>query len=152
MLSLAPGLISGSTTTPGHIECVPPSTIARMAGAGCESGAGLPGVMTLTAIFGSATAARIAPATESSDSPGIARHCTVARARCGRAFSACPPSIIVVVQVVRIWILGGDECPDEPREVSLPLTRPDLGLDTVAHHGQAHAVALVHRCRRQQCG
>src|ERR1039458_225736 len=105
MLSLAPGLISGSTATPGHIECVTPSTIVRMAGAGGESGAGLAGVTTLTPIFGSATAARIAAATESTDSPGITRHCTVARARCGRAFSACPPSIIVVVQVVRSWIL-----------------------------------------------
>src|ERR1039458_10608043 len=75
-----------------------------MAGAGGESGAGLAGVRTLTTIFGSANAARIAAATESADSPGITRHCTVARARCGRAFSACPPSIIVVVQVVQNWI------------------------------------------------
>src|SRR5450759_1379952 len=94
MLSEAPELIAGSTTTPGHMERVTPSTIARMAGAGGESGAGLAGVMTLTTIFGSASVALIVAATESGDSPGITRHCTVARARCGRAFSACPPTTV----------------------------------------------------------
>ena len=105
MLSSAPALISGSTTNPGHMERVTCSSIARIAGVGGESGAGVAGLTTLTAIFGSASVAVMAAATDSCDSAGITRHCTRARARCGRAFSACPPSIIVAVQVVRIWTL-----------------------------------------------
>jgi hypothetical protein len=41
----------------------------------------------------------------SSVSPGITRQLTLARASCGRAFGAWPPSSIVATQVVRIRAL-----------------------------------------------
>ena len=41
----------------------------------------------------------------STDSSGMTRQFTVARAVCGNAFSACPASSMVATQVVRIWAL-----------------------------------------------
>src|SRR5437762_4658374 len=43
--------------------------------------------------------------TSSIGSPGRTRQLTVALARCGRAFTACPPWIWVATQVVRICAL-----------------------------------------------
>ena len=61
--------------------------------------------LAMTATFSSAmTRASVRP-TSSTDSSGMIRQFTVARAVCGKAFSACPASSRVATQVVRICAL-----------------------------------------------
>src|SRR5437773_902649 len=101
MLSEAPADICGSTATPGQIVWTTASTWAISAGVSAVSGLGMPPGRAVSFSDGSATAPASARCTASGDSPGIARHWMVARARCGSAFCAWPPSIMVAVQVLR---------------------------------------------------
>ena len=93
MLSEAPAVMNGTTATSGHMPFTTLSTAPRSFGVGEDSGLGVAAVSVVTATDGSPMAATRAAWTSAADSPGIARHWMVARARCGSAASACPPWI-----------------------------------------------------------
>ena len=73
----------------------------RISGVSGDGGLGFAGAIGVMEISGSATTRLSVASTSSGGSPGKIRQFTVARARCGNAFSACPPSSMVATQVVR---------------------------------------------------
>ena len=70
-----------------------------------EAGAGVASPTTLTLMRSSASAFLSVSSTCWSESVGSMRQFTIARADCGSALLACPPSRRVATQVVRISAL-----------------------------------------------
>ena len=73
--------------------------IFELRGGGGEAGARSPSMVTFT--FGFAASFSSSPRTASLELPGKIRQLTFARARCGNALVAWPPSSMVATQVVR---------------------------------------------------
>jgi hypothetical protein len=91
--------------TPGHISTLSRVIVCMTSGLIAEGGLSTAVPLGRTATFSSAmTRASVRP-TSSTDSSGMTRQFTLARAVCGSAFSACPASSMVATQVVRIWAL-----------------------------------------------
>src|SRR5438270_2273191 len=93
---------------------------------------------------------RSVASTSSGVSPGRMRQLTVAVARCGSAFSACPPAIIVGTQVVRksalkradsesLAIAGGP--PPGSFKVSRPVW-PTAFISALADRSEEHTSEL----------
>src|SRR5580698_2411955 len=100
--SVAPGCRIGTTGTPGQnfAESFSKGPItAGVSGGGGELGPRVSSVVTFTA--GSAASSSSFCRTDSGSTPGKMRQLMLARARCGRAFVACPASNMVATQVVR---------------------------------------------------
>ena len=74
--------------------------IFALSGGGGEAGPRVPGIVTFTS--GSATNFSSLRTHDSAVTPGKMRQLTLARARCGSALVAWPPSSMVATQVVRI--------------------------------------------------
>ncbi len=91
----------GITATPGHMPWVTFSTLRRKSGSGVVFGDETTGSGWVTLIDGSASARTRVSRVPTGASPGMMRHCTVAWARCGRAFSWCPADSMVATQVER---------------------------------------------------
>ena len=103
--SVAPVSITGTMGTPGHIVAVAASIAAITSGLKGDAGLGLAWPTAVTLTPESATTRSSVRRTASGASPGRIRQFTTALARCGSAFSACPPSSIVATHVVRIMEL-----------------------------------------------
>src|SRR5262245_21829759 len=104
-LSVAPVLITGTTGTPGHIAAVIASTGRITSAVSGDGGLGFASRTGAMVIRPSLTTLTRVSRVRSAVSVGRMRQLTVARAVCGKAFSACPASIIVATQVVRIVAL-----------------------------------------------
>ena len=112
-LSVAPVPIKGMTGTPGHISVVTFSIFDMTSGLRgddwrCGGGAarfGLFAPTIVTPIFGSASTRSSAACVSAGVSCGSIRQLTLARAVCGSALLAWPPSSRVATQVVRITAL-----------------------------------------------
>src|SRR5437870_13176565 len=99
--SVAPVDITGTTGTPGHIWFVSCSIAASTS---ARIGDGLLAVASpigVTEILESSKTRISVDLTSAGDSPGSNRQFTMARAVCGNALSACPPSRRVATHVVR---------------------------------------------------
>src|SRR3569833_1769629 len=90
MLSLAPAAMAGITGTPGHMPCTVFSMVPKISGDKGEGGDGLKVPDMVILIAGSAMAPAMRVFTLSALSPGSTRHCTVASALDGSAFSCTP--------------------------------------------------------------
>src|SRR5262245_8846581 len=99
--SVAPVDIEGTTGTPVHISVVIRSIALKISGFSGDGTLAVALSNAETEIFESARTRISADRTSTGDSPGRIRQFTIARAVCGRAFSACPASRRVATQVVR---------------------------------------------------
>src|SRR4029079_16789067 len=86
---------------PGQNRAVNASIADVTSALGCDGGLKVYSVARVTDTCGSATTRVSAFCTSSTDSPGSTRQLTVARADCGNALTAWPPSNIVATHVVR---------------------------------------------------
>src|SRR3954469_6820672 len=100
--SVAPVLITGTTTTPGNIALVNDSTLFMTSGRSGDGGLGLASLSNVTTTFGSAIVSTMVLRTDSGATPGRMRQFTLAVAICGSALFAWPPASRVATQVVRI--------------------------------------------------
>src|SRR5215207_9796778 len=91
----------GTIGTGPHIDVTIERIVASNDGGSADGGLGgaVSAAVTTTAV--SATTRRIVRSTSRMSSPGRIRQFTVACTRCGSAFTACPPLIMVVMHVVR---------------------------------------------------
>src|SRR5262245_1051882 len=103
--SVAPVLMTGTTTTVGQSALVTDSIGPMTGGLSGEAGLGVASLTKLTVTFGSATTDSSFAFTLAGNSPGRMRQLTLAAATCGSALVAWPPSSIVATQVVRISAL-----------------------------------------------
>src|SRR6266403_5802766 len=99
--SVAPVDIVGTTGTPGHSACVTRSTALMISGVRGDGGLGKNLLVGVTLILSFASARTSCWRTSSSVSFGSTRQFTTARAVCGSALSAWPPSSLVGTHVVR---------------------------------------------------
>src|SRR5690349_8561782 len=104
-LSVAPVLINGTTGTPAHISLVICSIGCITAGLSGEGGLGCAVPFGVTLMRLSSTIFTKVCCVWAAVSVGRMRQLTRARAVCGKALSACPPSSRVATQVVRIVAL-----------------------------------------------
>src|SRR5262249_19942958 len=103
--SVAPVLITGTTTTDGHIALVTDSIGPITGGVSGEAALGFASSTNATETLGSANTDSSLVLTLAGDSPGRMRQLTFAEASCGSALVACPLCSIVATQVVRISAL-----------------------------------------------
>src|SRR5438128_12557625 len=90
--SVAPVDIVGTTGTPGHISAVTFSTAPRISGVSGDAGLGKKRLIGVTVMVSLASTLTIVAWISSGDSPGSTRQLTTARAVCGSALLAWPPS------------------------------------------------------------
>ena len=104
-LSVAPVLMLGMTSAPGHISVVIRSTRLMRSGLSGDGGLAMNSPVAVTVILSLASTRTSVACTSSGFSPGRTRQLTVARAVCGSALLAWPPSSRVATQVVRSVLL-----------------------------------------------
>src|SRR6201997_2989320 len=101
MLSLAPDDMPGNTGTPVRDAAIALSIAATRSGGRAEAAvAAEPAVTSANVISGSAASRSSSAMISDRGWPGKIRQLMLALARCGRAFRAWPPWIMVTTQVV----------------------------------------------------